>query len=202
MPFVDYSFIQNSYDSYYEKFTNGESRCIDNDIPFDIPYSWQFIRLKNIYELLSGRDLSPSEYNDSEEGVPYITGASNFRDGEIVINRWTSRPQVKTETGDLLITCKGTVGELSINSFGEAHIARQIMAIRNIFSQNIDFLRVCISYYVELLKHQSKGLIPGISREDVLNLLLPVPPDREQNRICTALHNVEIILSDIQCSIT
>ncbi len=169
--------------SYYEKFKDGTINCIDEIIPFEIPSSWCFIRLKEVFELLSGRDLSPSDYNDDNNGIPYITGASNFNNGKVIINRWTTTPQVITDTGDLLVTCKGTVGELSVNTVGQAHIARQVMAVRNPFSLNIYYLQACISYYVDTLKHQSKGLIPGISRDDILQIVLPIPPRAEQDRI-------------------
>ena len=97
-------------------------------------------------ELISGRDLSPSDYNDTEDGIPYITGASNFINGKVSLVRWTPKPQVITNYGDLLITCKGTIGEIAINDFGKAHIARQIMAIRNIYNLNIDYLSLCLCH--------------------------------------------------------
>lgn len=96
--------------------------------------------MKCIWELLSGRDLIPSKYNNDENGLPYITGASNFSDGKVNPIRWTPTPQVITDFGDILITCKGTVGEMAINDFGKAHIARQVMAIRNIYNLNTEYL--------------------------------------------------------------
>ena len=63
--------------SYYEKIGN-KVNCIDEEIPFELPEYWAFIRLKTTWELISGRDLSPSEYNDKNDGIPYITGASNL----------------------------------------------------------------------------------------------------------------------------
>ena len=156
---------------------------INTEIPFDLPENWEFVRLKEIWELISGRDLSPSEYNAEGIGIPYITGASNFKNGEIDLVRWTSTPQVITQKGDLLLTCKGTIGEMVFNSFGEAHIARQIMAIRNIYGLNSEYLSLCISFYIGEIKASAKGLIPGISREDVLNLILPVPPENYQRLV-------------------
>ena len=172
--------------SYYEKIGN-KVNCIDEEIPFELPEGWAFIRLKIAWELISGRDLSPSEYNDKNDGIPYITGASNFRNGHISLVRWTTVPQVITRRGDLLLTCKGTIGEIAHNNFGEAHIARQIMAIRNIYSLNIDFLALCIEYSMTKIKQAAKGLIPGISREDILNLVIPIPPIKEQENICNKL---------------
>ena len=152
-----------------------------------MPEGWAFIRLKTAWELISGRDLSPSKYNDKNDGIPYITGASNFRNGHISLVRWTTVPQVITRRGDLLLTCKGTIGEIAHNNFEEAHIARQIMAIRNNYSLNVDFLALCIEYSMTKIKQAAKGLIPGISREDILNLVIPIPPIKAQENICNKL---------------
>ena len=172
--------------SYYEKI-GSTIKNIDNSIPFEIPENWCFIRLKELWKLISGRDLSPSEYNDNQDGIPYITGASNFRNGKIELVRWTSSPQVITKQGDLLLTCKGTVGELAFNDFGNAHIARQIMAIRNTYGLNVEYLSFCISFYIEEIKAVAKGLIPGISREDILNLILPIPPENYQRLVVSQI---------------
>ena len=67
--------------------------CIDEKISFELPEGWAFIRLNTAWELISGRDLSPSEYNDKNDGIPYITGASNFKNGHISLVRWTPVPQ-------------------------------------------------------------------------------------------------------------
>ncbi|HCL88274.1 MAG TPA: restriction endonuclease subunit S [Ruminococcus sp.] len=172
--------------SYYEKVGN-KLNCIDEEISFKLPEGWAFIRLKTAWELISGRDLSPSDYNDKNDGIPYITGASNFKNGHVSLVRWTPVPQVITQKGDLLLTCKGTIGEIAYNNFGKAHIARQIMAIRNNYSLNVDFLALCIEYSMTKIKQAAKGLIPGISREDILNLLIPIPPTKEQEKICDKL---------------
>jgi len=87
----------------------------------------------------------------------------------------------------LLLTCKGTVGELAFNDFGNAHIARQIMAIRNTYGLNVEYLCFCISFYIKEIKAVAKGLIPGISREDILNLILPIPPENYQRLVVSQI---------------
>ena len=187
--------------SYYEKI-GSTIKNIDDSIPFEIPENWCFIRLKVLWKLISGRDLSPSEYNDNQDGIPYITGASNFRNGKIELVRWTPSPQVITQKGDLLLTCKGTIGEMAFNSFGEAHIARQIMAIRNIYGLNSEYLSLCISFYIEEIKASAKGLIPGISREDILNLILPIPPENYQSLVVSQIRKSNHALYLIEKSLS
>ena len=182
--------------SYYEKIGNSIIDITD-EIPFELPSNCLFVRFKDVWELLSGRDLAPDDYNSQEIGIPYITGASNFTNGSVTISRWTDSPQVVTRLGDLLITCKGTVGETAFNTFGDAHIARQIMAMRNNYDLNIEYLSLCINYYIESLKTAAKGLIPGISREDILNLILPLPSEKYQisvvNRVNELFETIEHI---------
>lgn len=197
---IQSSLIIHAYISYYEKI--GDSfENIDDEIPFELPSNWEFIRFKAIWELISGRDLSPSEYNDEIIGFPYITGASNFNNGSIELVRWTPKPQVITHYGDLLITCKGTIGEMAFNNFGDAHIARQIMAIRNRFNLNSEYLSHCIRFYINSIKASAKGLIPGISREDILNLILPIPPKEYQERMVSYINNADVLFSSLEKSL-
>ena len=171
-------------------------------VTFDLPEDWEFVRLKEIWELISGRDLSPSEYNAEGIGIPYITGASNFTDGKVELVRWTDSPQVLTEVGDLLLTCKGTIGEMAFNDFGTAHIARQIMAIRNIYGLKPQYLALCIEFYIHKIKDSAKGLIPGISRKDILNLILPIPPKQYQIQVVLRIEKINGIFSSIEKSLS
>ena len=187
--------------SYYEKI--GDSIIeITDEIPFELPSNCLFVRFKDVWELLSGRDLAPGNYNDQGEGIPYITGASNFFNETVAISRWTNSPQVVTKLGDLLITCKGTVGETAFNTFGDAHIARQIMAMRNNYHLNIEYLSLCIKYYIESLKTAAKGLIPGISRDDILNLILPMPSETYQTSVVNRVNELFEIIEHIKKSLS
>ena len=186
--------------SYYEKIGDTIEN-LDSIIPFEIPDNWEFIRFKEIWNLISGRDLLPSEYNNQKVGIPYITGASNFNDGTIELIRWTPNPQVITHYGDLLITCKGTIGEMGFNNFGDAHIARQIMAIRNTFNLNSEFLSYCICFYINSIKASAKGIIPGISREDILNLILPIPPSEYQEQVVAYIRKVNVLFDSLEKSL-
>lgn len=190
----------SSYDSYYEKI-GSKINCIIEEIPFEIPDNWQYIRLKDYFELLSGRDLQKEDFNSKQRGIPYITGASNFINNTIFIERWTEKPQVITKIGDLLITCKGTVGKMCYNTFGDAHIARQVMAIRNTFEFEKDYLELCMLYYVEKIKESAKGMIPGISRDDLLNILLPIPPIKYQKELIYTIKEYNKVINSIEKSL-
>ena len=186
------SIFRGDDNKYFEK--NGKiEKDITNEIPFEIPDTWAWSRLSNLVILLSGRDLEPSQYNSVSNGIPYMTGASNFRNGNLIKNRWTETPIVISILGDLLITCKGTIGEMSFNTIGDIHIARQIMALRSSFV-NLKYIQYYLSANIQELQKQANSIIPGISRDTLLNALVPLPPLIEQARIISKIKQLASIM--------
>lgn len=166
------------------------SEIDEDEIPFEIPENWCWCRLGDIIDLLSGRDLESSAYNSISKGIPYMTGASNFNNEELIVNRWTDKPATISNLGDLLITCKGTIGELAFNHVGDVHIARQIMAIRKTEYINLKFLKFFLMSRIDEIQKHAKSMIPGISREDMLGFEFPLPPLSIQNAIVAKLEQV------------
>lgn len=181
----------------YEKPADGKgkAKCIEGEIPFEIPEGWSWARLNNIVQLTSGVDLIKTEYNADHKGIPYITGASNFENGYLIENRWTETPKRISNKGELLFTCKGTVGEMAINRFEAAHIARQVMSIKPNRELFLPYLEMTLSWYVESIKSRAKGFIPGIERTTLLSILVPVPPLAEQRHIIETIKEASDLLN-------
>ena len=169
--------------SHYEKL-DGIERCIDDEIPFEIPNSWVWTRFGQVISLLSGTDFKPEEYNDQQQGTPYITGASSLSEDGVLLNRWTETPRNIATKGDVLLVCKGSgYGKTVICDIEEAHIARQIMAIKKLESLNMQYVRLFLQANFDHIKSKGQGVIPGIDRNSVMELLFPIPPLSEQYRI-------------------
>ncbi len=174
----------------YEKVGKNEPVCIADEVPFEIPDTWEWVRFSAVIELQSGQDMTPDKYNSAKQGIPYLTGASNIENEKVIINRWTEYGKAFAYKGDLLITCKGTIGTMAILEENQVHIARQIMAIRSGNLIKIEYIQLVLETLVASLKAAAKSMIPGVSREDILSSLLPLPPYNEQSKIIAFFKSV------------
>lgn len=187
-----------------EKKTDRKQKTLapitEEEMPFEIPEGWKWVRLGEIINLLSGRDFEPEEYNNKNLGVPYITGASNFGDNGIIINRWTQNPKCIAKKGDLLLVCKGSgYGTLAYADFEEAHIARQIMSITPVSDFIVlKYIEYILQSNFQFLKSKGKGLIPGIDRETVLTIPVGVPPLAEQQEIVAKVESLLAKVTELE----
>ena len=187
------SIIFKGDDNKYCEKIGKTVQCIEDENLFEIPESWEWVRLENCIELLSGRDLEPNQYNDKKLGIPYITGASNFKNGSLCVNRWTNSPITIAKKGDLLLTCKGTIGAMAYNNIGDIHIARQVMGIKT-YNVDLDYIRLYLQFNINTLEKNANSMIPGISRNTILKMILPLPPLAEQQRIVEKVNQLTQLL--------
>ena len=185
---VDSVIFKGEDNKYYEK-VGGKDIEICEELPFNIPSSWAWCRLGSVIILQSGQDLIPERYFAIPKGIPYITGASNLSNGAVLVNRWTNSPTSISHKGDLLITCKGTVGTMAYNTIGDIHIARQIMSIHSDWIL-IDYIEKYLEYSIPKLEKSAHSIIPGISRETILSMLIPIPSIEEQHRIVDRIQEI------------
>ena len=170
------------------------------NVPFNVPDNWIWTTVEEILELVSGQDFPPEKYNNNVSGVPYIIGASNIENEQLVINRWTEFPSVFSYINDLLVVCKGAgVGKMAVNNIGTAHIARQIQAVRAYTNYiNIKYIKAVVKHNIEDIISKANGLIPGLKRELLLSLQIPLPPFSEQQRIIIEIEHLFTLIDKVE----
>ena len=182
--------------SYYEKIlATGEVKCIDEEVPFEIPKGWEWTRIGNIFNHTSGKQQSSS---NKSGGTPqkFIT-TSNLYWGYFVLDN----VKVMNFTDEEIKTCSATKGDLLVCEGGAGYGRSAIWnEDYDICLQNhIHKLRPCVSgicdyvyHFIYLLK-ESNNLVsvgtamPGLSANRLKGLLLPFPPLSEQRRIVAKL---------------
>ena len=182
--------------SYYEKFTlSGEVKCIDEEIPFEIPNGWEWCRLGDITSIIGGKRV-PVGYSltNQNTGYKYIRVADmkqySVRNNDVHYISKEIYSLIKNYTiskDDLYITVAGTigaVGEIPIE-FDGANLTENANKI--VFTQ---LNKKCLMYLLssDYVQTQIKNCTtkvgqPKLAIIRIQNFLLPIPPLKEQQRI-------------------
>lgn len=171
----------------------------DEEKPFELPIGWEWCRLGECINLISGQHLKPDEYEEECHGemLPYITGPAEFGLISPTYSKYTNEKRAIAAKGDILITCKGAgLGKLNVADTNIA-ISRQLMAI-NVIRMNSEYLKIILDSMYGYFQSKGVGIaIPGISREDVMEPLIMLPPFEEQKRIMENLYKLNFLIEDI-----
>ncbi|EDS9868691.1 TPA: restriction endonuclease subunit S, partial [Salmonella enterica] len=168
----------------------------DEEKPFELPIGWEWCRLGECINLISGQHLKPDEYEEECHGemLPYITGPAEFGLISPTYSKYTNEKRAIAAKGDILITCKGAgLGKLNVADTNIA-ISRQLMAI-NVIRMNSEYLKIILDSMYGYFQSKGVGIaIPGISREDVMEPLIMLPPFEEQKRIMENLYKLNFLI--------
>ena len=174
--------------SHYEKL-DGIERCIDDEIPFDIPNNWRWVRLGEIYQHNTGKALNSS----NKDGTPltYITTSNlywnKFELGNLKKMLFTENEVEKctVKTGDLLVCEGGDIGRTAIWTYEfPMRIQNHIHRLRPYINIHVKFYYFVLYLYKKSGILSGKGIgIQGLSSKALHNILVPLPPLSEQHRI-------------------
>ena len=159
---------------------------------------WEVHALGDGIDLVSGHHVLAPHCNTEGEGVPYLTGPSDFKTGSIQHTKFTQRPSTLCAPNDILVTVKGSGSGALIVADAVYCISRQLMAIR-VGPWSSRFIYYSLLQNASQIKAASAGLIPGLSRSDILDQLLPIPPDIiEQTAIAEVLSAMDAELTAVE----
>ena len=185
--------------SYYEKIlATGEVKCIDDEIPFEIPETWQWCRFSSLYWFITDGSHSTPKY--TKTGVPFVSvkdmssGHLCFTDTKFISeeeHRFLSK-RCNPQKGDLLISKVGTTGiPLIIEEEKEFSIFVSLALIKfNHSLINSDYL-ICL-LKSDFVQNQIKRDTRGVGNKNwvltsIAKTLLILPPNFEQIRIVEKL---------------
>ena len=187
--------------SHYEKFADGTVKCIDDEIPFEIPQSWCWCRFSAIYRLLTDGTHNTPKY--TETGIPFIS-VKDMSSGKLSFSntKFISEEEHKIlsarccpEYGDLLISKVGTTGiPLIIDTDKEFSIFVSLALIK-FFPNHIDSKFLIHLINSPLVQEQVKRDTRGVGNKNwvltaISNTLLAIPPLVEQKRIVSKIEEI------------
>ena len=179
--------------SHYEKL-DGVARCIDDELPFEIPESWEWVRLGSVLEIARGGSPRPiQQYLTTEpDGINWIKIGDTDKGGKYIYKtKEKIRPEGVTKSrmvhsGDFLLT--------NSMSFGRPYILKTDGCIHDgwlVLSNRFDCYSVDFLYYIlsspfayyQFCDSVSGAVVKNLNSDKVSNALFPLPPLNEQRRI-------------------
>ena len=189
--------------SYYEK-VGSEVRCIDEELPFEIPDNWEWVRLGSLFSHNTGKALN----SKSQVGSPYkyITTSNlywnRFELGNLKQMLFSEFELEKctVRKGDLLVCEGGDIGRSAIWNYDEEiRIQNHIHRLRPYTDLNVNFYYYTMYLYKVTDRINGKGIgIQGLSSNQLHTLPLPLPPLSEQQRITAKIKALFDILDSIE----
>ena len=191
--------------SHYEK-RGSEEVCIDDEIPFEVPVSWELIRLNDIGDYRKGpfgSSLTKSMFvpQGSDSVKVYEQKNAIQKDhtlGSYYINRDYYESKMSSFTvlpGDIIVSCAGTIGETYVmpRDIELGIINQALMRMRIYAPINIDYFLLYFDYVIKKeAKENSKGsAIKNIPPFEIFKkIIFPLPPLEEQKRIVEQVQRV------------
>ena len=190
--------------SHYEKL-GGVERCIDDELPFEIPENWCWCRLKSIVNVVSARRVHQSDWRS--EGVPFYRAREigKLADTGSVDNELFITEALYTEfsssgvphPGDLMVTAVGTLGKTYIVKGSDRFYYKDasVICFENFGKINPAYLKLLMysPYMEEQIKQNSAGTTVGtITIVKANEYLIPLPPLMEQQRIVDRAERLQI----------
>ena len=191
--------------SYYEK-VDGIERCIDDELPFEIPESWGWCRLKSLTENITSGSRDWAKYYST-------TGAAFLRMGNLSKNSFDLRlehiqrvtipskaegTRTSLQSGDLLFSITGDVGMLGLipDGFEKAYINQHTAMIRFLPEMRNKYIPYLLltDYAQKFYNANQHGIKNSFRLDSIGELLVSIPPEKELFRI---LQRISLVLSKI-----
>ena len=190
------SIIYHRDNSHYEKL-DGIERCIDDEIPFEIPKTWSWVRLGSIGDWGSGATPSRTKPEYYSGNIPWLK-TGDLNDGyidsvpEYISDLALQQTSVRLNpVGSVLIAMYGaTIGKLGITNIplttNQACCA--CLPMNGIYNEYLFYF--LMAQKTTFIKRGEGGAQPNISKEKIIKTLMPVPPEYEQHRIVKRLKEI------------
>ena len=202
------SFIYRKNNHYYEKIgKKGEPKCIDEELPFNIPYSWEWCRLNSLGEIIGGGTpkTKVKEYWDNGK-VPWITPADmKFIKGKYVSKGSRNINELGLEKSSaklmpkdsIIFSSRAPIGYIAITK-NELCTNQGFKSVNLLDKSLVDYLYYCLQALTKDIQSRASGTtFKEISGTKFGQTLIPLPPLEEQKRIVETLDklldNVNVI---------
>ena len=206
---VDSVIFKGDDNRHYEKVGNNAPVCIEDELPFDIPDSWEWVRLGYFISIISG--VSYDKKDVCKSGIRILRGGNinnlqvlTFED-DVFLPKTYEDSDKQVKTNDILIVAstgsKTVIGKAGYINYElkNTQIGAFLRIVRPLFNELVDYIKLIFAtdYYREHIRTQAQGTnINNVKAEYITQLLVPIPPLAEQQRIVAEIEKYEPLIEE------
>ena len=195
---LEHSIIFKGEDNkYYEKIGKNVT-CIDEEIPFEIPNGWVWARMGQIADLYIGNSINEQEKKAqymNTEGIPYIGTKDIGFDGKVLYQNGVAIPKKhlslfkKAYSNSILMCIEGGSAGRKITLIDKTVCFGNKLCCITSYYEKIRYLFYYLQspMFFEIFNQNKNGIIGGVSVNNLKNLIVPLPPLAEQQRIVESI---------------
>ena len=186
--------------SHYEKRGTLEV-CVDEKIPFEIPRTWQWEKVINLFNFIDYRGATPTKI---KSGVPLVTarkvkkGYIDYKIKDYISEKEYSTRQSRglSRKGDLLFTTEAPMGNVALADLDRFSAGQRLITLQQYTScselsnELLMYFMLSDCFQSQLLAESTGTTVKGIKADKLKQLWIPVPPKEEQFRILDCLKMV------------
>ena len=193
--------------SHYE-IVDGVERCIDGELPFEIPENWAWTRVKNICEYIADCPHSTPKYYTENTGYYCIDTTCIESDGRIAKFRYVDQFAYFNRTvrlvpreNDIIYTREGSIGRAAmLPPVENICLGQRVMLLR--FSKQVNvrlYQYILMSpFVIDTITSKTRGIgAKHINVSDVCNAIIPIPPIVDQRRIVAKIEELLPLIQSI-----
>lgn len=159
---------------------------------------YEMVKLGDVCEIIAGQSPKGETYNTDKIGIPFYQGKTEFTEKYISApTKYTSSPTKIANKNDILLSVRAPVGPVNI-AIEQCCIGRGLAAIRCKDRINTSFLFYILKSMEKQIKGNGGAVFDSISRKDIENIEIPLPPLSVQEEIVKELDQYQAIIDGAQ----
>jgi type I restriction enzyme S subunit len=177
--------------AFFERTVDGAVRDITDELPFDVPETWEWVRLGEVFSVIMGQSPDGKSVSESQNGIEFHQGKVFFTNVIIGLsNQTTSQPTKIAPANSVLLCVRAPVGKVNITD-RKLCIGRGLCSVEPLAGMSVDFAYRLLETYEQIFIKQATGTtFVAVTGEVVINQLIPLPPLAEQQRIVARIEEL------------
>lgn len=152
---------------------------------------WERRKLCEVAEITMGQSPSSKNYTDNPEDFILVQGNADLKNGAVVPRLWTKEVTKTAEANSIILTVRAPVGEVAISGY-DVVLGRGVAGIKG--NDFLYYVLLCLKEFHYWEKLSSGSTFDSINSNDIKEILINMPDEKEQEVITSQLKNIDNLI--------